>query len=66
MTRNPTKEVLEVTGVRNGSYIICVSECFKKWLSNFLKKRNLTTIPLIPILKYGESNATLASFADVL
>ena len=39
--------------------LTCVSECLEKWFSKFLKKRNLTTIPFIPLPEYGQSNAIL-------
>ena len=40
----------------------CVgSKCLQKWLSKLLIKRNLTTIPLIPIPEYSQSNATLVT-----
>ena len=40
----------------------CVTECFHKTLS----KRNLTTVPLIPIPEYGQSNATILSYQALI
>ena len=40
----------------------CVNECLQKWLAKSLKKRNLTTISLIPIPQNGQSNTGLSQW----
>ena len=57
-TTNPSKEVFEVTGVQNCSYIVVYQRQFRELSpkSVYMKKINLTAILLIFIPEYGQSN----------
>ena len=58
MTRNPF--CFGISGVQNRSFKSChvLAIVSRKVLPSLLKMNNVTVIPLILILEYGQSNAT--------